>query len=178
MKILFVVGGSYKAFYLNNIHKFKRLDFIVFQENILYEFDYYNEYFGDKTITNEMVGLARKFKCKIVAKIKTNLCGIKKDEILYCDKNGVKLINNNRFLELFVKNKQIYFSNNFLYKKSNCFVYFFKNKNDFNQSSCINNNFNNRKSAIFVCDKYGVNLIYNKIITRKFRKICYFSLNF
>ncbi len=179
MKILFVVGGSYKAFYLNNIHKYKKLDLIIFQENILYEYDYYNELLGEQTITNEMISLAKKFKCKIIAKIKTNLCGIKKDEILYCDKNGVKIINNNRFLKICVKDKQICISNYYLTNKSDYFIYFFKNKNDFylpenrtRQCNYLN------KSAIFVCDKFGVDLLINKNMTRKFRKICYFSLNF
>ena len=64
MKILFVVGGSYKAFYLNNIQKYKELDLLIFQNNILYEYDYYNENFGEKTITNEMMSLQEKLHCK------------------------------------------------------------------------------------------------------------------
>lgn len=179
MKILFVVGGSYKAFYLNNIQKYKELDLLIFQNNILYEYDYYNENFGEKTITNEMMSLQEKLHCKIIAKIKTNLCGIKKDEVLYCDNNGVKILNNNRYMEIFIKNKKFFISNYCIIAKSEYFIYFLKNKNDF----CIpRRNYDNiyfsKKSIFFVCDKCGVNMIKNNFMTRKFRKICYFSLKF
>ncbi len=171
MKILFVVGGSYKAFYLNNINKYKRLDLIVFQDGLLYEFDYYNEMFGDKTISNEMMSLCKKFRCKIIAKIRTNLFGKKYEEFLYCDKNGIKIIKTSRYFKIFVKNKQILISNYFLPIKSDYFVYFAGNKNECKPSKT-------QKSVIFVCDKTGVDLHYDKFMMRKFRKICYFSLNF
>lgn len=171
MRILFVVGGSYKAFYLNNIHKYKKLDLLVFQTGLLYEFDYYDEMFGAKTITNEMLSLCNRFNCKIIAKIKTNLFNKKYDEILYCDKNGVKIIKNDNYIKLFIKNKQIIVSNYFFPIKSDYFVYFCKNKNNFKKLK-------EQKTAIFVCDKIGVDLYYKKFMIRKFRKICHFSLNF
>lgn len=171
MKILFVVGGSYKAFYLNNINKYKRLDLIVFQEGLLYEFDYYDEMFGAKTITSEMMSLCKKFGCKIIAKIRTNLLNKKYEEFLYCDKNGVKIIKSSRYFKIFIKNKQILISNYFLPIKSDYFLYFAGNKNEFVLPK-------SQKSVVFVCDKTGVDLHYDKFMMRKFRKICYFSLNF
>lgn len=170
MKILFVVGGSYKAFYLNNVNRYKKLDLIVFQDNILYEYDYYNETFGNKIITKEMMSLQKKFKCKIIAKIKTNLFNIKNNEILYCDKSGVKIIKNNNYIKLFIKNKQFLIANKIINIKSDYFIYFSKNKNEFK----INNSFN--KNKIFVCDKSGVSFYYKTFAIRKFQKTCYFTL--
>lgn len=171
MKILFVVGGSYKAFYLNNIHKFKQLDLIVFQDGLLYEYDYYDETFGARTITNEMIGLCQKFNCKIVAKIQTKLFDKKYDEFLYCDKNGVKIIKNDRYFKICIKNKFFLISNYFVSAKSDYYVRFVKYRNELRLPQA-------RRSVVFVCDKMGVDLHYNKFITRKFRKICYFTLNF
>lgn len=166
MNILFVVGGSYKAFYLNNINKYRCLDLIVFQQGILYEFDYYNEFFGDGTIINEMLYLRKKFGCTIIAKIKTNLCGASKDEFLVCDEKGISIIDANRYFKVFVKGRVVLISKTA--QRIGC---------DF--EICFDSNANNMtKPPVFVCEKRGVVLYRRKIVMRKFRKICHFCLNF
>lgn len=171
MKILFVVGGSYKAFYINNLKKIKNLDLLIFQENILYEFDYYNELCGNKLITNEMMSLVLKLNCKIIAKIRTNLCGIIKNEMLYADKNGVKIIDENRYLKFLFKNKAVICSfHTIIYDKYDLQIIL--------KNSRVNQHIKKIyvKNKMLICDKYGVVYSNKDKIVRKFWKICYFSL--
>lgn len=171
MKILFVVGGGYKAFYLNHLKRFHSLDLLVFQSNILYEFNYYNEMLKDGLITNEILSLQKKFNTKIIAIINTNLFGIIKKECLYCDENGIKILNLNKNINLFIKNKKIIIKNRyFVPNKDICIFIINKSENK--------NKYIKLLKKGFVCDDKGVTLVNNGRIIRKFRKICYFSLKF
>ena len=172
MKILFVVGGSYKAFYLNYLKKIKNIDLLVFQDEILYEYNYYNEKFDSALITNEMIYLSKLLKCKIIAKIKTNLFGIIKNEILFCDENGVKIFNIKKNLNIYIKNKLISFSFNYnVMKYADIMINVIPYK-------IRKYHLNFTKQNRFICDKQGVYSIINSKIKRKFRKVCYFSLKF
>ena len=171
MKILFVVGGSYKAFYLNNAGRYKKLDLLIFQSNILYECDYFNEFSKEKTITNEMMILQRKFNTKIIAIINTNLLGKKHKEYLYCDENGVRILNGDEKIILYVKKKKFCITNKPCYQPRNICYLIGGDKNL--QNKCVKII---RKG--FVCTNRCVILVNNGRIIKKFRKICYFSLKF
>lgn len=173
MNLAFVVGGSYKAFYINHIKSYRDVDILVFQENILYEYDYFNENFGNKLVTTEMLNLSRKLNCVIFAKIKTNMFGVCKDEILFCDGKKVYIFDKDRYIKIYLKEKSIIFS---LRKVSvgctNIFIRLTKNRSEME-------NFKQKShTRMFLCDKYGVEYVKFGKIKRKFRKFCYFSLNF
>lgn len=172
MNIVFVVGGSYKAFYLNYLKKLKDVDLIVFQENILYEYDYYNETYGLKTVSNEMMNLASMFDCKVLAVVKSNLLGNIKKEILYADKDKVYLFDIANYLNLIIKNKLVSFAVGKNLNWGEVIIRIDLNKT-FNKIK-----FHDRRKTYLYCNKSCVNLVKNGKIKRKFRKICYFCLRF
>lgn len=173
MKLAFVIGGNYKAFYINHIEKCKGVDILVFQEGLLYEYDYYNENFGYKTITKEMMCLAQKLNCVILAKIKSNLFNKLNDEILFCDGEKVLTFNSERYIKLFLKGKCVIFSlENVFFECADIFIRLTKNRVEIKKirQKC--------HKQTFLCYKHGVEYIKKGKIKRKFRKFCYFSLNF
>ena len=66
MKFVFVVGGSYKGFYLNKLNRIKYVDLLIFHQNIFYEFDYEQEQFYDAPVSKELISLNEKLKCPIL----------------------------------------------------------------------------------------------------------------
>ena len=173
MKLAFVVGGSYKAFYINNLKKCKGVDLLVFQEGLLYEYDYYNEHFGSKIITKELLSLARRLNCVILAKIKSNFANQKCEEILYCDSEKLLTFSADRYIKMFIKGKRVIFSlKNVFFECADIFIRIIKNRAEMKKirQKC--------HKQTFLCDKYGVEYVKKGKINRKFRKFCYFSLNF
>ena len=171
MNIVFVVGGSYKAFYINNINKLKKIDLLVFQENILYEFDYYNELLGAKTVTNEMINLATTLNCKIVAIVSTNFFGEKSREILYADNEKVSLISDKNYLDLIIDKIRLKIGVDKLKEDVSIFLKLYAKK-------LYKMKIWASKGVSFFCNKSGVKMIKNGKIKRKNRKICYFCLPF
>lgn len=173
MKIAFVVGGSYKGFYINHVRQCSDVDILVFQEGLLYEYDYYNETFGSKTITKELLSLANKLNCVILAKIKVNFLNKIQDEILCCDKSKVITFSSERYFKIYIKGKRVIFSlKNVFFECADIFIRLTKNRLEMKKirQKC--------HKRTFLCDKYGVEYVKNGKIRRKFRKFCYFSLNF
>ena len=117
-----------------------------------------------------MKSLAKILNCKIIAKVTTNLLGVEQKEILYADKNGVKIINFNRYLNLFINNKTVLITNNNYNKLLD--VNIFINNNSYKHFKIKSS------KAFLVCGDRGVICINKSKKIRKFRKICYFTLNF
>ena len=161
MKIVFVVGGSYKGFYLNYLKKLNKIDLLIFQEDILYDFNIYDELNTNPTITQEMLTLSKKLNCKIIAVINTNLLGIKKKEILYCDKDKLSLISIDRYLSLFFENKKVVIGCKDIYENSSLTI-----------KIEINNNKPNKfcTKKCLICNKHGVIFVNKAKITKKIRK--------
>lgn len=173
MKILFVVGGSYKNFYINHLKKYKNLDLLIFQQGLLYDYDYCDEMLGEKIVTNEVLNLVDILHCKVIGKVNTNLLGNKKEEILYADENGVKIIDIRNQLFLKIKNKNIEISLNKTPKiYSDLVIKIIHNKNE-----CLYQRFSKNKKYL-ICDKRGVLFVNKNKKIKKFRKICYFTLKF
>jgi len=170
MNIVFVVGGSYKAFYLNNINKLKNVDLLVFQEGLLYDFDCFNETYGMKIVSNELQYLCQKLECKIVALVNSNLFGLSKKELLYADDKDVFLVGDNLKLVLKEKVVEIGFKN--VFSNSNVNIKLNSGCNDPVIKKC------NYKKIYFYCNKKGVSCVKMGKLKRKFRKICYFCLRF
>ena len=53
MKIVCVVGGSYKSFYINHFRNIQSCDLLVFNFGILYDYDMKEELLGSAVVTYE-----------------------------------------------------------------------------------------------------------------------------
>ena len=66
MEFVFVVGGSYKAFYLNQLHKIGKPSIIVFNQDIFYDFNVDLEEGFAGAVSAELIELNKLFNCPIV----------------------------------------------------------------------------------------------------------------
>lgn len=173
MKIMFVVGGSYKGFYLNQLIKNRRLDFLFFHQNIFYEYDIEKERLGLGVVKKELLELNDKFQCPILVYGKILKNGNLKKCFILCRQNRVKIIDENNCIYLYTKKQLILISNKSCgYSKADINILI---KDKMTGLDCINKNeFNN----LFICHKKGVIYLKNNKIYKKFRKCCYFTLNF
>ena len=171
MKFVFVVGGSYKGFYINQLSKIKRVDLVVFNQDIFYEFDYVKEISGQGVVSSELVELNQKLKCPILVYGILNKNGERKKCFILCIKQKVSIINNVKDIYLYIKNKLVLLGNK-IYKYSRAFATISMISTNV---ECQNFDKSLLKSA-FVCDKKGVTYIKSGKIYRKFKKCCYFTL--
>lgn len=170
MKLMFVVGGSYKSFYINHINKINKIDLLIFHQDIFYDFEYAQEK-SNPIVSKELISLNQKFKCPILVYgifIKNN---IKRKCFILCINSKVSIIDCSKDIYLYIKRKLILVSNN-MYNRSKAFV----------TISIINESINYENIKIFnrtnhfICNKKGVLHIKNGKIYKKFRKCCYFTL--
>ena len=171
MKFLFVVGGSYKRFYINELNKIKNIDLIIFNQDIFYDFDYEQEYLGDGLVSSELINLNKMLKCPIV------VCGLykflnnKKKCFIICVNNKVSVIERYKDVYLYIKGRIIQISNK-VYKTSKAFstisMLDTSNKLELIPQKSQHN--------YFVCDKKSVTRLQSGRIYRKFQKCCYFTL--
>ncbi|MBQ7797796.1 MAG: hypothetical protein IJ371_01585 [Clostridia bacterium] len=121
MKFMFVVGGSYKGFYLNQVKNIKKIDLLIFHQNIFYDFDYIQEKYFDAPVSKELISLNIKLKCPIIVYgnfIKNN---IKQHCYILCSNKKVSVINEYKDLYLYIKGKFILIGNK-IYRKSKAFA--------------------------------------------------------
>ena len=170
MKFVFVLAGSYKWFYLNQLKKLNKVDLIVFYQDIFYEYNYLEEIFGDGVVKKELIHLNRLLKCPILVCGKLNKDGVINRCFILCNNGKVRIIDWDKDIYLRIKNKVILISNNHFYNtKSFCSILFNNNYEDL---------YKKYTDKCFLCDKKNVTLINNGKIYRKFRKCCYFTLRF
>ncbi len=170
MKILFVVGGSYKGFYLNELLKIKNVDLIVFNQNIFYEFDYEQEYLCNPVVSNELISLNHRFNCPIVVYGEANFLGKKEKCFILCVNQKVSIIKQYSNIYLFIKGKTILITNKLQRYTKNRITISLINQKYYNLDQL------NSSNNYFICDKKGVFRLQNGKIYRKFRKYCYFRL--
>ena len=173
MKFLFVVGGSYKGFYINQLPKISKLDLLVFHQNIFYDFDYEQECLDDAPVTNELIALNQKLNCPIVVYGRSSLLSKTEKCFIVCVNGRVSVINSHQDIYLYIKGKTILIGNR-VYKNTKAFstisiVESAQNYQIISKKYCNN---------YFICDKKGVLRLQGGKIYRKFRKCCYFSLSF
>ena len=173
MKFMFVVGGSYKGFYINKIKKINKIDLLIFNQNIFYDFDYEREYLGDAIVSKELIALNKKLNCPIVVFGKSTMLGDTKKCFMVCVNGRVSIIDSTRDIYLYVKGKMVLVGTK-LYKKQSCFAMI----SMIDHSNYFHKIYKNKYHNYFICDAKGVNRIQNGKIYRKFRKYCYFSLCF
>ena len=171
MKFMFVVGGSYKGFYINELKKINKIDLLIFNQGIFYDFDYEQEYLGDAPVSKELISLNQKLKCPIVVYGRSKFLNDNQKCFIICVNERISIINENKDVYLYIKGKFILIGNRF-YKKSKAFatISIMENVRNYREFS-VNKNY-------FICDKRGVTRLQNGMMYRKFRKYCYFILNF
>lgn len=173
MKFVFVVGGSYKGFYINQLKNIKKIDLLVFHQDIFYDFEYAQEKLFNGPITKEIIELNNILKCPILIYgiLKNN--NIRQKCFILCVNGKVSIINSNKNVYLYIKGNPILINNKiYNYSKTNIEI------------SMIDGKLNTHKfkkyniKTHFICDKKGVTCIKKGKFYRKFRKCCYFSLSF
>lgn len=170
MKITFVIGGSYKGFYLNDLKKIKNTDLLIFHQNIFYEFNYKDECLNNAPVSKEIIELNKQLKCPIIVYGILNKDGKRQKCFIICNNKKIHIIKN-KYFYLNIKNKYIIISDE-INKRFNKFVTIFMlNK------KCDFKNVNIRKKC-FLCERKSVTYINNRKIYKKFRKCCYFILSF
>lgn len=169
-----MVGGSYKGFYLNQIHKVGRVDLIVFQQGIIYDFDCVEEYVGNGVVSKELVALNIRFNCPIVVFGNEIFLGKRERCFIVCVNKKVSVIPIYKDVSLYIKNKQILISNEINKIKYADKYFAFILMRDKNIKLIPNKLSKN----LFVCDRRGVIRFQEGIFYKKFRKYCYFSLCF
>ena len=170
MEFIFVVGGSYKAFYLNYLPRINNPDIIVFNQNIFYDFDTDLERGFCGPVSAELKHLNKLFNCPIVVygvRVKEG----KKDKCFILCKNGkIKVFDTNYDIYLNIKNHYILIGSN-EYFSSKVFATITIQDDDqlfkFNQRYIGNYFYINKKSVILSKDSK---------FYKKFNKCCKFIL--
>lgn len=170
---MFVVGGSYKGFYINQLTKIRKIDLLVFNQDIFYEFDYDKEKFGRGVVSSELVGLNAKLKCPIIINGVLNKDGVKKKCFIICMHGKVSVIDYNKDVYLYLKGKLVLIGSK-RYVNSRSFATISMLDYTQNYQGIVKSDIKN----YFLCYKKGVIYIQNGKIYRKFRKYCYFALKF
>lgn len=171
MKIVFVVGGSYKWFYLNKLNKIKKIDLLIFHQNIFYKLDC-DDILNNDIIFKEIIYLNNILKCPICVCGILNKNGINQKIFIVCVKGKISLINCNKDIYLYIRNKLIVISTRFCkYSKAFALIEISNNSNMLQKST------KNRQKNHFICCPRGVLYVCDNKIYRKIRKCCYFTLN-
>lgn len=170
---MFVVGGSYKSFYLNQLKNINKIDLLIFNQKIFYDFNYEQEYLHEDIVTQELIMLNQRLNCPILVYGKCQFLNKIEKCFILCVNGKVSVISAERDVYLYIKGKIVLIGNK-LYKNSKNFSTISMLDTRPNLSSFSKNLPHN----YFVCDKSGVSRLEYDKIYRKFQKCCYFSLCF
>lgn len=163
MKIICVLGGNYKSFYLNYLKKIKKCDLLVFNYGLIYNYNVKEELLGQATVTKELMSLAKRLNCVVVAGVFVEAEELSKSVIL-CDGEKVNITPAKDGLKLFLNKKEFIVGDENLKIKGFDKIILSSKKvypNGHNISAL--------RTYIF-CDKFGVTIVKNKKIIRKFNK--------
>ncbi len=164
MNIICVSGGSYKSFYLNYFLKLKSCDLIIFNFGIIYDYDICDELMGNAVVTKELKMLSKILKAQIVAGVYINNYDKRYKGIIVCNNDKIQVIRASIGVKIFCKKYDfIVGDENVRADKINKIV--LSNRRIYpNLKHC-----SNKKIMIFF-DKYGVGIVQNQKLTRKFYK--------
>ncbi len=174
MKIVFVVGGSYKRFYFNELKNLHNVDLLMFGQDIFYDYDINSEGIdGNGIVGRELIELNQKLNCPIVVSGNVIKNGVRVKCLILCINGRVSLIEYNKDIYLDVNGKLVLISSKF-YKYSRAdIVICLKGNSMIHQINGIN-----YPNNCFLMDKKGVILLKSGKIYRKFKKCCNFILRF
>ncbi len=160
MKIICISGGSYKSCYLNYLQKLKFCDLLIINFGVMYVCNN-NTRDNFEIVGNELFLLARRLQAVVVAGIEVVDNNTKRRVLMHCD--GEKVIIDNTILLKLKKHRFIVCSNKSLVSKYDKIV-LSEGRITPNIQHC-----NYRKRYIF-CDSYGVSIVENRKLKRKFYK--------
>jgi len=163
MKIICVLGGSYKSFYLNHLKSINRCDLLVFNFGLIYNYNVKDELLGQAIVTKELMSLARRLHCVVVAGVLVEAENLTK-AIILCDGEKVDITPAKAGLKLFTNKKEFVVGDENL-KAKGCDKIVLSNKRIYPSG----HNISCSRTYIF-CDKFGVTIVKNKKIIRKFNK--------
>lgn len=170
MEFVFVVGGSYKAFYLNRLYKIGKPDIIIFHQNIFYDFDLDLEKDFNGPVSDELKYLNKLFNCPIVVYGVRGKCNKKNKCFIVCCNGEIKIFDPNSDIYIRVKDRYILIGS----KR------YFSSKTFATISICDSGQFykiNQRESNNYFCiNKKNVMLIKGGKFYKKFNKCCKFIL--
>ena len=172
MKFVFVVGGSYKAFYLNHLSKIYNPNIIVFNQNIFYDFDIDAEKDFNGPVSNELMHLHSLFNCPIAVYGTKIVNGEKYRCFITCSNSKIKIFEQNSDIYIRVKNCYVLIGSNSYYSsKAFATITVSDNTNPPKVKQGAINNY-------FYCNKRGVTLFKGGKFYKKFNKCCKFILRF
>ncbi len=164
MKIICVVGGSYKSFYLNYFVKLNKCDLLIFNFGIIYDYDICRELTKNSIVTKELMSLAKRLNTIVVAGVNVIFKDKVKQSIIVCDGEKIHINSAKMGAKLFVKGKYFIVGTEATdYKKLNKIV-LAKKRIYPNVNHC-----SKRKIYLF-CDNFGVCVVENGKLKRKFNK--------
>lgn len=170
MKIMFVVGGSYKGFYLNKVNEINNIDLLIFNQNIFYDFDCDEEFDFGGLITNELINLNKKINCPIIVYGWLINRGIRSKCFILCNNQKIDVVDANKDIYLNIKGRFILLGNRqYLYSKTFATISMLDEQNLNKIDKMYINNY-------FICDKKSVTYLNRNKSYRKFQKCCEFIL--
>ena len=164
MKIVFVLGGSYKSFYLNYFLKLTSCDLLVFNFGVLYDVDVEAERAGKGVVFSELKNLSDKLGCEIVAGVSVKSGDATKFKILHYKNGEIKLFNSRFGCKFNKKNKKIVVADDGNNLTADVKIVLSKKRIVPTPTHCSN------KKIYAFCDEFGINLIVKKKLTRRFYK--------
>ena len=164
MKIIFVSGGSYKSFYLNHYLILKKCDLLVFNFGVIYDYVLKHENNGFGIVKPELTSIANRLNAKVVAGVNVIDNGQIKKSIIICDGKSIIIKPADIGAYLIVKNRRFAIGNEKCKAHANYKIILSKKRIYPIVSHC-----SLRKVYVF-CDNFGLCLVQNGEIKRKFNK--------
>ncbi len=164
MKIIYVAGGKYKSFYLNKFLKLKECDLLIFNFNIFYPYIVKEELLGDAILTKEILFLSRSLNCTLVAGVEVVYQNKNRLGILVCDNDKIYISMLDEGAKVIVKDYTFRIGGaKTKYGKDNIII--------LSRRRMYPNLYNCSRNKIYLfCDPYGVDIVKNKKLERKFHK--------
>lgn len=164
MKIICVAGGSYKSFYFNYFVKLRRCDLLIFNFGIIYDYDICNELTRFGIVTRELMALSKKLHSVVVAGVNVVFKGKVNKSVIVCDGEKIHINKVKTGAKICIKKTHFIIGDETTDYKSNNKIILCSKRIHPNLERC-----SKRKIYIF-CDKFGVYLVENGKLKRKFNK--------
>lgn len=164
MKIVCVAGGSYKSFYINHLIKLNRIDLLVFNFDIIYDYVVTDELIGDAVVTKELMSLSKKLNATIVAGVFIVTKRSRKKAIITCDGDKIEICNLVYGSKVMIKNHTFVIGDERTNYKNYDKIILTRSQIKPNLNNC-----SKHKILIFL-DRFGLNLVQNGKMIRNFNK--------
>ena len=171
MKFIFVVGGSYRSFYINKLNTIKNIDLIIFNNGVFDEINYCDEEVDIKVFTDEIKELNKLLKCSIVVCCNINKFGNRYKAFVLCVNQKISIISPHKDIYLYIKGELILITSK-LYKN----LYAFATICTTDYGDEIIKRYIKFKNGCFILRDKSVTQITGGKIYRKFKKCCEFIL--